>query len=125
MDGEGARRIQAAEVVLPCAELGETLAFFTARLGFRLESLRPADAVHAGVVRPRAARTAPASYVPAAELSLLVVLAGALTLRSRAHGAQRLGVGDACALPPDLACELAECTSDLQLLEVTAPARPS
>lgn len=35
--------IRAAEVVLPCAELQATLAFFTERLGFRLESIFPAD----------------------------------------------------------------------------------
>jgi len=35
--------VEAAEVVLPCAELAATLAFFTDRLGFRLESIFPAD----------------------------------------------------------------------------------
>lgn len=35
--------IIAAEVVLPCAELQDTLSFFTRRLGFRLESILPAD----------------------------------------------------------------------------------
>ena len=36
-------RVRAAEVVLPCSELELTLAFFTERLGFRLESISPAD----------------------------------------------------------------------------------
>ena len=35
--------IQSAEVVLPCAELEETLAFFTKKLGFDLELIFPAD----------------------------------------------------------------------------------
>ena len=35
--------VRAAEVVLPCSELELTLAFFTERLGFRLESISPAD----------------------------------------------------------------------------------
>ncbi len=35
--------IEAAEVVLPCAELDETLAFFTGRLGFRVVAVFPAD----------------------------------------------------------------------------------
>jgi quercetin dioxygenase-like cupin family protein len=35
--------VRAAEVVLPCAELEPTLAFFLERLGFRLESISPAD----------------------------------------------------------------------------------
>lgn len=37
-------RVRAAEVVLACAELADTLAFFTERLGFRVESIAPADA---------------------------------------------------------------------------------
>lgn len=35
--------IRAAEVLLPCAELDPTLAFFTERLGFRIETISPAD----------------------------------------------------------------------------------
>jgi quercetin dioxygenase-like cupin family protein len=35
--------VQAAAVVLPCAELHPTLAFFTERLGFRLDAIFPAD----------------------------------------------------------------------------------
>jgi quercetin dioxygenase-like cupin family protein len=40
---EDAARIRAAEVVLPCADLDATVAFFTARLGFRIEAVFPAD----------------------------------------------------------------------------------
>ena len=35
--------IQAVEVVFPCPKLGETLSFFTDRLGFRVKSIYPAD----------------------------------------------------------------------------------
>ena len=35
--------VHAAEVVLPCADVDETLRFFTERLGFRLLSIYPAD----------------------------------------------------------------------------------
>lgn len=35
--------VQAAEVVLPCAELDPTLQFFTRRLGFRVDAIFPAD----------------------------------------------------------------------------------
>ena len=35
--------IETAELILPCDELPQTLAFFTERLGFRLESIFPAD----------------------------------------------------------------------------------
>ena len=35
--------IQTAEVVLPCADLGPTLAFFQDQLGFRVETIFPAD----------------------------------------------------------------------------------
>lgn len=37
------RGIRAAEVVLPCADLDETLAFFVDRLGFRVTTIFPAD----------------------------------------------------------------------------------
>jgi quercetin dioxygenase-like cupin family protein len=36
-------RIEAAEVVVPCNELSETLPFFLRRLGFRLDQIFPAD----------------------------------------------------------------------------------
>jgi len=47
---ESGLQVQAAEVVLPCAELEATLAFFTERLGFRLEAVFPADAPAVAVV---------------------------------------------------------------------------
>jgi len=40
---EGGHGIESAEVVLPCAELDATLEFFTARLGFRVAAIFPAD----------------------------------------------------------------------------------
>jgi quercetin dioxygenase-like cupin family protein len=36
-------QVQRAEVVLPCAELSDTLLFFTERLGFRVDAISPAD----------------------------------------------------------------------------------
>jgi quercetin dioxygenase-like cupin family protein len=39
-----------AEVIVPCEDLAATLAFFTDRLGFRLESIRPADDPRAAVI---------------------------------------------------------------------------
>jgi len=42
--------IQAAEVVLPCAELDSTLAFFLDTLGFRVEAVFPADAPEVAVI---------------------------------------------------------------------------
>jgi len=38
--------MQTAEVVLPCAELAPTLAFFTGELGFRVETIFPAEEPH-------------------------------------------------------------------------------
>lgn len=40
---ESARNIEAAEVVLPCADLAATLPFFLKELGFRLDQIFPAD----------------------------------------------------------------------------------
>ena len=50
MDTTSPHPVEAAEVVLPCAELDETLVFFTERLGFRVDSIFPADAPSVVVV---------------------------------------------------------------------------
>lgn len=42
--------VQAAEAVLPCDELDETLAFFTGRLGFRVRAIFPADGPRVAVI---------------------------------------------------------------------------
>jgi mannose-6-phosphate isomerase-like protein (cupin superfamily) len=49
-DTRPAGEICAAEVVLPCPELDETLAFFTGRLGFCLATVFPADAPAVAVI---------------------------------------------------------------------------
>ncbi len=43
MNAKTTQQIQAAQVVLPCAELDPTLEFFTERLGFRVAAIYPAD----------------------------------------------------------------------------------
>ena len=43
MTTERLHHIQAAEVLLPCSDLDETLAFFTERIGFRVDAVFPAD----------------------------------------------------------------------------------
>src|SRR4029077_2225933 len=43
-------QITGAEVVLPCAELEATLAFFQDRLGFRRETIFPAEAPAVAVI---------------------------------------------------------------------------
>jgi len=42
--------VQSAEVVLPCTELSETLAFFVGTLGFRVDTIFPADDPSVAVV---------------------------------------------------------------------------
>jgi len=42
--------VRAAEVVLPCAELAPTLAFFTERLAFRVDAIHPADDPRVAVI---------------------------------------------------------------------------
>jgi|TARA_B110000196_G_scaffold149998_1_gene129445 hypothetical protein len=44
MPDNSGNSIQASEVVLPCAELESTLAFFTENLGFQINAIFPADA---------------------------------------------------------------------------------
>ena len=43
-------QIRSAQIVLPCANLNETLEFFTETLGFRVEMIFPADAPRAAVI---------------------------------------------------------------------------
>jgi quercetin dioxygenase-like cupin family protein len=45
-----AGEVRSAQVVLPCPDLETTLAFFIERLGFRIESIHPADAPAVAVV---------------------------------------------------------------------------
>src|SRR5262252_8208510 len=51
-----AHLIRAAEVVLPCDDLGATLAFFTDRLGFRVETIFPADDPRVAVIAAHGVR---------------------------------------------------------------------
>jgi quercetin dioxygenase-like cupin family protein len=50
VDEDFAAKVQAAEVVLPCTELDPALSFFIDRLGFRLESVSPADDPSSAVI---------------------------------------------------------------------------
>jgi mannose-6-phosphate isomerase-like protein (cupin superfamily) len=50
MSNESASSIGSAEVVLPCADLYASLAFFTERLGMRVDAVFPADAPRVAVV---------------------------------------------------------------------------
>ncbi|HEU4536830.1 MAG TPA: cupin domain-containing protein, partial [Polyangiaceae bacterium] len=102
------RHIHLAEVVLPCAELDETLAFFVERLGFRVQAISPADDPRAAVVagygvRLRLQRDAPG---PAGVLRLIcrdvAGVAGGAT-RLTAPNGTRIELVDAdppVALPP-------------------------
>jgi quercetin dioxygenase-like cupin family protein/catechol 2,3-dioxygenase-like lactoylglutathione lyase family enzyme len=49
------------------------------------------------------------------------VLSGSLTLHGEGQGAHALGEGDAYVIPPHLKTALADCSEDLQLLEVSLP----
>ena len=50
------------------------------------------------------------------------VLSGSLTLHGNEQGAHPLSEGDAYVIPPDMKTMLADCSEDLQLLEVSLPA---
>jgi quercetin dioxygenase-like cupin family protein len=50
------------------------------------------------------------------------VLSGSLTLHGDGQGAHALAEGDAYVIPPHLKTALADCSEDLQLLEVSLPA---
>lgn len=57
-----------------------------------------------------------------AELLLVFVLAGAVTLTCEGHGAHALGPADAAVVPPGLSHALSGATGDLEFIEVTLPA---
>ena len=56
------------------------------------------------------------------EFLFLFVLEGGAALTAAGQGAQRLAAGDAVTVPRGLAHSLAECSADLELLEVALPA---
>jgi quercetin dioxygenase-like cupin family protein/catechol 2,3-dioxygenase-like lactoylglutathione lyase family enzyme len=51
------------------------------------------------------------------------VLSGSVTLRGEGQGAHALGEGDAYVIPPHVKTSLTDTSADLQLLEVSLPAR--
>ncbi|MEE8469558.1 MAG: cupin domain-containing protein, partial [Planctomycetota bacterium] len=71
---------------------------------------RPAGALETGVYRHDA------------EFLFLFVLQGATTLDCEGRGAQRLGAGDSFVVPAAMQYALADCSEDVELLEVTLPA---
>jgi len=96
--------IEAAELVLPCADLEPTLAFFTGRLGFRIASIFPAEA-------PRVA----------------VIACHGLRLRLRVLYQDQgppfvLQPGDAVLQPPRIRHRVLECSPGLEVIEVSCPA---
>ena len=58
----------------------------------------------------------------AGEFLFLFVLAGSALLKAEGHGAERLAAGDAVTIPAKLPHALADCSADLELLEVALPA---
>jgi mannose-6-phosphate isomerase-like protein (cupin superfamily) len=56
------------------------------------------------------------------EFLFLFVLQGTATFAAEGRRAEPLAVGDAVTIPADLSHVLAECSADLELLEVSLPA---
>lgn len=79
--------IRAAEVVLPGTDLDDTLRFFTERLGFRVDSIHPADAPLVAVLSGHGLRIRLAGDEPEA------AAAGAGTLRLRCRNPAALFSG--------------------------------
>ena len=75
----------------------------------------------ARVVRPDGGTVGGASRHDADTL-FLFLLQGALTLGTGERAEERLGAGDSVLLPARMAHRLAECSADLELLEVAMPA---
>ena len=113
--------IEAAEVVLPCADLEPTLAFFTGRLGFRIASIFPAEAPRVAVVSGHGLRL---RLDPRAtgEPGSLRLLCRDPSRSARLHcagaNAERATPGDAFVIPPGREYALHDCSGDLELLQV-------
>jgi quercetin dioxygenase-like cupin family protein len=56
MPSSDSDRVHAAQIVIPCSELDQTLDFFTERLGFRVEAIYPADDPAVAVISGHGAR---------------------------------------------------------------------
>ena len=52
------------------------------------------------------------------------VMAGEMTLHGQDKDPYRLTVGDAFVIPPEMATRYADCSADLQLIEVSLPGNP-
>lgn len=76
----------------------------------------------ASVVQPAEAAD-PGYFVHDADIHFTFVLDGEVTLEKRGEPGRRLEAGDAFVIPPALATRLALPSGDLQLLEVTLPAK--
>ena len=76
----------------------------------------------ARVVRPRGAPDERLARHDA-ELLFLFVLDGSMTLHCEGRAAESLRVGDCVVLPSGLGHRFADCSDDLELLDVTLPAK--
>jgi quercetin dioxygenase-like cupin family protein len=56
-----------------------------------------------------------------ADILFTFVMDGTMTLRGRGHDSQDLTAGDAFVIPPDTGTAYTNCSSDLELLEVSLP----
>lgn len=77
--------------------------------------------VSARVVQ-RAGELSPAEQNQGAELQFWFVLRGSLSIGGPAHGNDDLTAGDACVIPASMPFSLANCSDELEFLEVLAPA---
>ncbi len=83
-----------------------------------------------GVASVQIARRAPgevsdnhAAYSHAGDILFTFVLEGTMTLAASGHNAKRLGPGDAFVIPPGFEVGYQDCTTDLELLEISLPGR--
>lgn len=104
--------VEAAEVVLPCSDLSAALPFYMERLGFRLDSISPADAPSAATLSGHGVRIRLERGVDA----------GPGVLRLRCRDVQRFAGGAAWLTAPNgTRVELV----DADLKPVLPPLRPS
>ncbi|MEO1611387.1 MAG: cupin domain-containing protein, partial [Pseudomonadota bacterium] len=82
------------------------------------------EAATKGVASVHVAKTSDgesAPFAPDADIHFTLVRAGEMTLEAEGRSPQRVAAGDAFTIPPGLKTRYANCSGDLELLQVTLP----
>lgn len=100
--------ITAAQVVVPCTDLDETIRFFTRTLGFRVDAIHPADAPSVAVLSGHGLQLRLDRHASGSPGTLRVLCRDAVALASLASLASLAGDGRAIVAPNGTVIELVD-----------------